>query len=151
MRQPGHKWILGAVIGITASSAIAAWSQQEKEEKAGKTRVFELRIYTPAPGKMEAMQARFRNYTLKLFEKHHIQSLGYWITTDPQLVEGKAGEPKLIYLVAHKSREGAAENWKALIADPAWAAARAATEKDGKLTAKVETIYLAPTDFSSIK
>jgi hypothetical protein len=148
MRNLWRKGSIGAVIAVTACSAIAAWSQQEKEEK---TRVFELRIYTPAPGKMEAMQARFRTYTTKLFAKHNIESIGYWVTTDPQTVEGKVGEPRLFYLVAHKSREAAAENWKALIADPAWAAARAATEKEGKLTAKSESIYLTPTNFSAIK
>ena len=148
MRNLLRKLSVGAIIGITVCSAVAAWSN---EEKAAKTRIFELRIYTPSPGKMDALLARFRNHTYKLFEKHGIKNIGYWVTTDPQMVEGKESEPRLIYVVAHKSRESAAENWKAFAADPDWNTARTESEKDGKLAAKVESIYLAPTDFSAIK
>jgi hypothetical protein len=139
--------VIGTVTAVTALSAIVAQSQDEKKKK---DRVFELRIYTPAPGKMEPMLARFRDHTVKLFKKHGMKNIGYWVTTDPQMVDGKPAEPKLIYLLAHKSREAAKESWTAFAADPEWAAARAASEKDGKLAAKVEAIYLAPTDFSQM-
>lgn len=138
---------IGAVTTITALSAVIAHTQEEKETK---TRVFELRTYTPAPGKMDALQARFRDHTSKLFEKHGIKNIGYWVTTDPKVTEEK-GEQKLIYVLAHKSREAAAESWKAFVADPEWKAAYAESEKNGKLAAKVEAVYLTPTDFSAIK
>jgi hypothetical protein len=140
--------IIGVVTATTALTAVIAQSQEEKEKK---DRVFELRTYTPAPGKMDALLARFRDHTSKLFEKHGIQNIGYWVTTDPQVVEGKEQEPKLIYLLAHKSRDAAKESWKAFAADPAWAAARTESEKNGRLAVKVEALYLAPTDFSAIK
>jgi hypothetical protein len=138
---------IGAVTAIAALTAVIAHTQEVKETK---TRVFELRTYTPAPGKMDALQARFRDHTVKLFEKHGIKNIGYWVTTDPKATE-KGEEQRLIYLLAHKSRETAAESWKAFVDDPEWKAAYAESEKNGKLAAKVESVYLTPTDFSAIK
>jgi hypothetical protein len=148
MRNMLRLAVIGTMMAVTVVSAVVARSQEEKEAK---TRVFELRIYTPAPGKMAALQARFRDHTVKLFEKHGIKNIGYWVTTDPQMTEGKLDEPKLIYLLAHKSRDAAKESYKAFGSDPEWNAARTESEKDGRLAAKVESIYLAPTDFSAIK
>ena len=36
-------------------------------------------------------------------------------------------------------------------ADPDWIKARDESQKDGSLTAKVESVYLNPTDYSPIK
>jgi hypothetical protein len=107
-------------------------------------RVFEMRTYTPSPGKMDALQARFRDHTCKLFEKHGMANVGYWVTQGP--------EPKLVYLLAFPSREARDAAFKAFGADPDWQKAKADSEKDGvKLAAKVESVFLSPTDFSAIK
>ena len=131
----------GALMGAYAIGATAG-------EKKADPRVFELRTYTPGPGKMDALLARFRNHTTKLFEKHGIKNIGYWVTADTKLPEQ---DQKLIYLVAHKSREAAATNWKEFGGDPEWKEVHAESEKDGKLAVKVESVYLNPTDFSPIK
>jgi hypothetical protein len=109
-------------------------------------RSFELRTYVAAPGKLDALLARFRDHTTTLFEKHGITNVGYWVATD---AEGKPTET-LVYLLAHASREAAEESWTAFRADPDWIAARAASEVDGRLTASVTSVYLDPTDFSSL-
>ena len=99
-----------------------------KGEKKVDNRVFELRTYTAAPGKMDALNARFRNHTNKLFEKHGMTIIGFWMP-----MKQKEGEEKLIYILAYPSKEAADKSWKAFRDDPEWQKARAESEKDGKL------------------
>jgi hypothetical protein len=110
-------------------------------------RVFEMRTYYAAPGKLDALNSRFRDHTLTLFKKHGMEVVGFWMPTDK---EAGAGE-KLVYILAHKSREAAAASWKAFGSDPAWVAARTASEVDGRLTSKIETVFLVGTDYSPLK
>jgi hypothetical protein len=102
---------------------------------------FELRTYHAADGKLDALNARFRNHTLALFEKHGITNLGYWV---PQQNEGQV----LIYLLAYPDKAAREASWKAFLADPVWQAAKAESEKEGKLVAKVESRFLHLTDYS---
>lgn len=110
------------------------------------TPVYELRTYTVLPGRMPAMLARFRDHTVKLFERHGMVNVGYWIPTD----EKDGAGTKLIYLLEHKSREAAAASWKAFSADPQWQDARKKSEADGKIVAKADTVFLAATDYSKL-
>src|SRR6185436_4468834 len=105
------------------------------------------RTYYAAPGKLDALNARFRDHTLTLFKKHGMEVVGFWMPTDK---EAGAGE-KLVYILAHKSRAAAAASWKAFASDPAWVAARTASEVDGRLTSKIETVFLVGTDYSPLK
>ncbi len=112
------------------------------------TRVFELRTYTAAEGKMAALDARLRDHAMALFAKHGITNLGYFHPLDADKGAGKT----LIYFLAFPSREAAAASWKSFRDDPAWAKARAETEKDGRITAKApESVYLIATDFSKVR
>lgn len=106
--------------------------------------VFEMRTYTTNEGKLDALNARFRDHTVALFAKHGMESIGYWVPTD----EARS-KNTLIYVIKHKSREAAAASWKAFIADPDWKKAAAASEKDGKILAKrPESVFMKPTDYS---
>ena len=101
---------------------------------------FELRIYVANPGKISALLSRFRDHTDKLFAKHGMESLGYWISEK---------EPNtLIYVLNHKGDSDL--NWKAFIEDPDWISARNASEIDGPLVASIESHFMSPTDFSKI-
>lgn len=113
---------------------------------AEKTRVFELRTYTAVEGKLDQVLARFRNHTARLFEKHGIENIGYWVPQDPP-----RSQNTLVYIVAHPSREAAAKAWAAFRADPDWQKARAASEVNGKIVQKVESVFLSPADFSKLK
>jgi len=108
------------------------------------TRVFELRTYTTPPGKLPNLLARFRDHTCALFEKPGMTNVAYWVPADEK--DGSAD--KLVYLLAYPSREAAKASWAAFMADPEWKAVREASEVDGKIVAKVESIFLAPTDYS---
>ena len=113
-------------------------------EKKVDNRVFELRIYYANPGKMEALHARFKNHTNKLLEKHGMTLIGFW-------TDEKEPQRKLLYLVAHKSKEAAQASWKAFGADPDWKAAKAESEKGGVLVEKVDVVWLNPTEYSALK
>jgi hypothetical protein len=133
-----------------AALFIAAWVGYAADgiqgEKKVATRVFEMRTYYAHPGKMNALHARFRDHTNKLFVKHGMTLIGYWSPIDP-----KQAEQKLIYILAYPSKEAADKSWEAFMKDPDWNAARKASEKDGPLVAKVESVYMNPTDYSPIK
>jgi hypothetical protein len=124
------------------SPAIAASSKQQGVP--GTPRCFELRTYTAATGKMDALLARFRDHTLALFTKHGMTHIGYWTRT-------YEGSSQLIYILAHQSKDAAAESWKNFRADPAWTEAKKASEVNGSLTDKVESVFMASLDFSPIK
>lgn len=114
-------------------------------------RVFELRTYTASEGNRDRLLARFRDHTVALFAKHGMTNFAYWI---PQAGQ-PAADRTLVYLLAHASREAAAASFKAFGQDPAWKAAREASEKEagGSLTAKdgVKSEFLVPTDYSPTK
>ena len=112
--------------------------------RAADDTVYELRTYSSLPGKLDALLARFRDHTCKLFEKHGMVNVGYWVPLD---AKDGAGD-KLVYLLQHKSREAADASWKAFQADPTWVAARTASEAAGKIVAKVERVFLTAADFS---
>ncbi|MET0556229.1 MAG: NIPSNAP family protein [Vicinamibacteria bacterium] len=114
---------------------------------AADARIFEMRTYTTEPGKLDTLNARFRNHTLALFKKHGMEVVGFWEPVDK---EAGAGE-KLVYILSHKSREAAAASWKAFVADPDWVKAKADSEKDGKVLSKIESVFLTATDYSPIK
>ena len=110
-------------------------------------RVFELRTYTASPGKLAALNARFRDHTVALFKKHGMEVVGFWEPVDK---EAGAGE-KLVYMLAHASRAAAEASWKAFRADPEWVKVKADSESAGALTTKIESVFLARTDYSPLK
>jgi len=108
------------------------------------TRVFELRTYVAVPGKLDALLTRFRDHVVKLFEKHGMTSIGYWVATDD---EGKP-DGSLVYIVAHASRAAAAQAWASFWVDPEWVAVRSDVEQ---VTASATSVFLDPTEFSGLR
>ncbi len=129
--------LLSVLFSLALGGAIVSAAESD-------TRVYELRTYTATPGKIENVLARFRDHTCALFERHGMVNIGYWVPMDP--ADG-AGE-KLVYLLEHKSREAAKESWKNFNADPEWQQVRKASEADGKIVAKAESVFLVLTGFS---
>src|ERR1017187_9067017 len=122
--------LVTAVGAFTAGAAAAA-----------DTRCYEMRIYYAAPGKLDALNSRFRDHTCKLFEKHGMVNIGYWLPVTNT-------ENKLVYLLAYPSREMREKSWKEFMADPDWQTAAKESEKDGKLVLKADSIFLSATAFS---
>ena len=110
------------------------------------SKVYEMRTYTATEGKLDAVNARFRDHTIKLFEKHGMKNIGYWTP-----MEGPTAGTTLVYIIEHASREAARGNWAAFSADPEWQKAKAASEVNGRIVAKAESVFLTATDYSPIK
>jgi hypothetical protein len=108
---------------------------------AADERYFEMRKYYAAPGKLDDLHARFRNHTMKLFEKHGIENVGYWVPLDNT-------NNTLIYILASPSKEARDESWKAFGADPDWKQVVKESEANGRLVSKVESVFMNATDFS---
>jgi hypothetical protein len=128
------------------------WSPVFTPTKAAEPRVFELRTYTcPDHEKQIALQRRFREHTMMLFEKHGMQNVVYWVPD-----EEPESQQKLVYLLAHKSQEAAKESFAGFRADPDWLAAKKASEETagGSLTVKVNGVlseFLIPTEYSPLR
>jgi hypothetical protein len=109
-------------------------------------RVFEMRTYTTHPGKLADLQRRFRDHTVRLFEKHGMTNIGYWVPQDSALSQNT-----LIYILAYPSREAATAAWAAFRADPEWVTARTASEANGPIVQGVVSVFMNPMDFSRIR
>jgi hypothetical protein len=133
-------------LSLTTVLMMAVPAVADDPKPAADTRVFELRTYHANPGKMAALHARFRDHTIKLFEKHGMTVIGFWGPID----KDKA-EETLVYILAYPSKEAADKAWKAFREDPDWLKAKGDSEKDGPLVKKVESVYLTPTDYSKLK
>ena len=136
--------VIAAIVALGLTTTVLA--EDKKEPGKMDNRVFEMRIYYAHPGKMKALHDRFANHTIKLFQKHGMTLVGFWVPTD-----GKAAEEKLVYIMAYPSKEAADKSWAAFRADKDWHAARDASEKEGPIVAKVESLYLNPVTYSPIK
>ncbi len=112
-------------------------------------RVFEMRTYYASPGKLEALHARFRDHTTKLFEKHGMTNVGYWVPIDGQT--GAASGNTLVYILSYPSLEARKKSWDDFQNDAEWKSVKETSEKDGKLVDKVDSVFLSPTDYSAIK
>src|SRR5258708_5826642 len=122
------------------------WAAAQPKDPSGtvpNTAVYELRVYHAASGKLGDLLSRFREHTVKIFDRHGMKSIAYWTPLD---------EPEksstLVYILEHPSREAAAANWKSFQDDPEWKSVRDKSEANGKLVEKVDSTFMALTDFS---
>ncbi|MGA3044654.1 MAG: NIPSNAP family protein [Bryobacteraceae bacterium] len=134
-----------ALMSFAAGSLITARLAHLNAVRADSNRVFELRIYHSVPGKVPALEARFRNTASKLLAKHDLNAVGYWVPDD-----SPAFDSTFIYILAHPSREEAKKNWDAMRADPEFQE-MLRSEQTEKLVEKIDSTYMHPSDFSPLK
>lgn len=106
--------------------------------------VYEMRTYHANPGKLADLEARFRDHTLTIFNKHSMKSVGYWVPQDNK-------DNVIIYILEHASKEEGLKNWSAFMADPEWQTVAKASEANGKLVDHVDRVWMNPEDFSPLK
>ena len=143
-------WLAALMAGVFSSGYLAGRSgaplvQSASASEAG--RVFEMRTYYTHPGKLEDLNKRFRNHTMRIFQKHGMSNVGYWIPQD----SAKGRDNTLVYIISHASREQARENWRAFGADPEWRKVAAESEANGKIVQRVESVFLDAVDYSPIR
>ena len=130
--------LMAAVLGLAAATSSA--------DAQDKTRFFEMREYVANPGKMDALHKRFRDHTNKLFTKHGMELVGYWV-----VATGDQAGQKLVFVLAYPNKEAREKSWDAFQKDPEWVKAKAESEKDGPLVAKAVSTFMTATDYSPIK
>ena len=133
--------VLVATVMSQAGLLKVALADEKKEET--QSMLYELRTYYTPEGKLKDLNARFRNHTMALFEKHGMKNIIYWTPVDKPNT--------LIYVIAHKDKAAADASWDAFRNDPEWKKVAEETQRNGKLVDKVESVYLTPTDYSPHK
>jgi NIPSNAP len=126
------------LILLLLASALMAMSANAADKD---TRCFEMRTYHAAPGKLDDLNSRFRNHTMEIFKKHGMENIGYWVPVDNT-------NNVLIYILAYPSREAREKAWKEFGADPEWQSVQKASEANGRLVTKVDSVFMNATDFS---
>jgi hypothetical protein len=99
------------------------------------TRIFELRIYHCYPGKLQNLIERFKNHTTRIFEKHKMENIGYWLPVHNE-------NNDLYYILAYPSRQARDSSWNAFRADPEWIEVSRKSEEDGKIVEKVTSVFM---------
>jgi hypothetical protein len=133
-------------ISAAALMPVSVWSAESNfssEEATDSSVVYELRVYHAAAGKLADLLARFRDHTVKIFDRHGMKSVAYWTPADEP-----AKSNTLIYILQHPNREAATANWKSFQDDPEWKSVRAKSEEHGSLVDKVDSTFMVMTDFS---
>lgn len=137
-----------AVLALASAALLAACASSEKTAEAAKPAdigLYEIRTYTAADGKMDALNARFRDHTVKLFRKHGMTPIAFW-TVAP--AADKPADPRLIYIMGYKDRAARDAAWKAFGADPEWTRVYQASQANGSLTSKIESVFYTPAEYS---
>jgi hypothetical protein len=137
---------LGSLVSAACQPAGPPAAAPTPAQEAVAERIFEMRTYTTHEGRLDALQRRFRDHTTRLFEKHGMTNVGYWVPQDPA-----RSHNTLIYILAHPSREAAQRSWSAFVNDPEWQRARAESEADGAIVQRIESVFLDATDYSPLR
>lgn len=124
--------LLACVVGLGGTTVMSA----EKDE-----RLYEMRVYYSPAGKLDDLHARFRDHTVKLFEKHGMTNVGYWVPVENP-------DNKLVYVLSYPNKEARDTSWKNFLADPDWQKAYKASEANGTLVSKIESHFMSVTDYS---
>ncbi|MFZ9090985.1 MAG: NIPSNAP family protein [Planctomycetaceae bacterium] len=142
MSRPFWLGLAGGLLVASAFSQVtfSSSAQASAEEKAEASMLYELRTYYTPEGKLDALHARFRDHTMKLFEKHGIKNIMYWTPADKPNT--------LIYVIAHQDMDAAKASWQAFREDPEWKRVAEESQRDGRLVQKVESVYMNLTDYS---
>ena len=117
-----------------------------------------MRVYYTHEGKFDNILSRFQNHTVKLFEKHGFNNVGYWTTekrdsvsfADEFIFKNK-GKPALVYIVSFKNMDVRNESWSKFINDTEWKKVYKESILDGPIVKKIEQVFLNPTNFSKLK
>ena len=146
-------FLTGFSISVYAQNTESALDQKEPSPA-----VYELRIYYPHEGRLEAILTRFRDHTTGLFEKHGFTNVGYWVTRPNEspsyattIIAGNEGKESLLYLVSFPDMDARNRSWESFINDPEWVRVYEESRKEGPLVREIDQIFLNPADFSLLK
>jgi hypothetical protein len=103
--------------------------------------IYELREYVAAPGKIDALHARFADHTMDLFVQHNLTVAGFWTdVADPN---------RIIYLLTFADQDAQRAAWQAFQADPVWQRVKQESEADGVPLATIHSTTMQATPYWS--
>ena len=146
LKQKRYLVAILALVVFGLGYAAGQFSAFESVAQAQGERIFEMRTYTAHPGRLDALNARFRDHTTRIFEKHGMTNVGYWTPQEAPLAENT-----LVYILAHDSRDAGQASWDGFRADPEWAQVAEESQRDGRIVESVDVLWLEATDYSKIK
>ena len=135
-----------ALVLLAIGFGFGSWHGSSVAQAQAASRVFELRTYTAPEGKLPELQARFRDHTIRIFNKHGMRSVGYWVPQD-----APAKDNTLIYIISHANRDAAKKSWADFQADPEWKKVSAESQVNGRIVSGVVSVFMDPADYSPIK
>jgi len=138
--------VAGSTFIFLAGLAAGSFLQQGIAHAQAGKHVYELRTYTAPEGKLGELHARFRDHTIRIFNKHGMKSVIYM---SPQDAPDSANT--LIYILEHPSREAAKKAWADFQADPEWQKVNTESQVNGRIVSKVVSVFADPTDYSPMK
>ncbi|MDO8678255.1 MAG: NIPSNAP family protein [Acidobacteriota bacterium] len=138
--------LASAVVLLAVGFGFGALYSTTVAQAQSANKVFELRTYTAPEGKLPDLNARFRNHTMRIFQKHGMSNVGYWVPQD-----APAKDNTLIYIISHASREAAKKSWADFGADPEWKKVSAESQVNGRIVTGVVSVFMDATDYSPIK
>jgi hypothetical protein len=101
--------------------------------------IYELRIYTIHPGRIDAIRKRFSEHTLGIFARLGMQVCDFWEDLEEQ--------PKLYYTMKYESMEERTRQWEAFSQDKEWNEVKRISELDGKIVESVEQIFMKRAEY----
>lgn len=144
----------GTISGTISRTVVRAGEEGQPEASAATddaNKLYELRIYTTNDGKLPALHARFRDHTMRLFQKHGMENIVYWSVAEAARGEEEIRSNQLVYIIAHKSEAAREASWNAFRNDPQWQRVAAESARDGKILAESpRSILMKATDFSEV-
>lgn len=138
----GAALVTGILVLILAISVVEGERSVDDVEVI-EDRIYELRTYVTHPGKLDDLHERFANHTVKLFFRHGMVNVGYWVPVNQ--------ENTLIYILSHNSQEAAEKSWDSFVNDPEWRQAYEASRADGPIVKEVESVFMKAAPYSQIR
>jgi hypothetical protein len=139
-------FFISAFCGLAIAAGVAPSAPAAAADAPAAGKVYELRVYHANPGKLDALHARFRDHTCKLFKKHDMEVVGFWTP-----MQGEEAKNTLYYILAFPSVEAQKKSWQEFRTDPEWIKVKADSEKDGVLVNKVDSTNLKASDYSPMR
>lgn len=138
----------GKTVDKIVSLPLVAEAAAKFDFTASRTRrVFDLRIYSVLPGKLEAFRNRWRDHAVPVYARHGLHSVGWWVSEK----KDADGHDQFICLLAGESIPAILSSIGEFHKDPEWIRVEKETEAGGKLRSGVTAYKLTATDFSALK
>lgn len=128
-------------LGCNPNATTESTNADSAPDTSNELKVYELRTYYAAEGKLDDLLSRFRDHTTSLFEKHGMTNVAYWVPVENE-------DSILVYILGYPSRAERGASWTSFREDPDWIEAKSDSEEDGSLIDSVQSLFLTRTDFS---